>query len=112
MRSYPSRSKKRGIRLYIAAESGLYKLKDMILYPSEVKRLKKEGFVVETIPYSTSKANNMVIATVDWSHPYSDGVPAIVSSYINGIIETYPKNAVNSFAQELFVIAQRAITLK
>lgn len=112
MRSYPSRSENREMRLYRTAQNGLYKLKDMILYPSEVKSLKKKGFVVETIPYSTLKVKNMLICTIDWSHPFSDEIPAIVSDYINGITNTYPKNSINSFAQELFVIAQRANTYK
>ena len=111
MHSYPSRSEKRQINLYTAAERGVLSVENMLLYPSEIKKLEKEGFYISNIvPSAISKG--LYSVTVDWSHAYGSGIPHIVFSYIHNIIETYPKNSVNSFAQELFVIAQRANTEK
>ena len=108
MRSYPSRTDKREIRLYTAAEKGELSIEQFVLYPSEITKLEKQGFNVSNIkPYSNSSV--LFTATVSWSNAYGCAIPHIVHSYINRIIETFPKRSVNNFAQELFVIAHRAL---
>ncbi len=109
MRSYPSRNEKREIRLYTAAEKGELSIEQLILYPSEITKLEKQGFkVVSNIkPYSNSTA--LFTVNVSWAGAFGCAIPYIVHSYINGIIETFPKNSINNFAQELYVIAHRAL---
>ena len=107
MHSYPSRAERREIRLYSAAERGHLSLNKEVLYSGEIARLRKQGFTVNNIvPYSVS--GKLYMATIDWSHAFGQSIPHLVYSYINMIIETYPRNSVKSFAQELYVIAQRA----
>lgn len=105
--SYPTRSERRQVQLYSAAEKGEFSLENIILYPSEIKKLEKDGFTVHSVKPFISK-KKLFSATVEWSNVYNSAIPHLVYSYIYGIIETYPKNFVNSFAQELFVIAHRA----
>lgn len=108
MRSYPSRNEKREIRLYSAAEKGVLSIEQFILYPSEITKLEKQGFSVDTIkPYSNSSV--LFTANVSWANAYGCTIPHIVHSYINRIIETFPKNSIENFAQELYVIAHRAL---
>lgn len=107
MYSYPSRSEKRYVQLLSTAEKGLFSIENMILYSREITKLKKEGFTVLCIkPFPSKK--KLYTATVSWSDAYTSGIPHLVYSYIHGIIETEPKSAISSFAQELFVIAHRA----
>ena len=106
MRSYPSRAEKREVRLYSEAEKGVFSL-EFTLYPSEITKLEKQGFNISSPkPYSNSK--DLFTVTVDWSKAFGVAIPHIVHSYINKIIETFPKDSINNLAQELYVIAQRA----
>lgn len=106
MHSYPSRSEKRNVQLYSAAEKGEFSLENIILYPAEIIKLKKDGFAVHNIKPFTSK-KKLFVVNIEWANAYGPAIPHIVYSYIHGIIETYPKGFVNSFAQELYVIAHR-----
>ena len=110
MYSYPSRSEKRQIQLYQSAEKWLFSLSNVILYSSEIKKLKKQGFSVTAEPYYISENITLYIATIDWFHAYGDGMPHIIYSYCKHIIDTYPQNLVNTFAQQLYVTAQRINT--
>lgn len=106
MRSYPSRSETRETRLYSAAEKGKLSI-EFTLYRSEITKLKKQGFSVKIIePFPSFK--NLYTVDVTWSNAFGFTIPLIVYSYTHGIIETFPKSAVENFAQELYVIAKRA----
>ena len=107
MQTFPSRSEKRLTNLYSAAESGCMSLERELLYGSEIRRYRKQGFVVSH-DESPSRPN-LYNSEIDWSHAFGDSVPYSVCSYITGRISTYPKSSVKSFAQELYVIAARAI---
>ena len=107
MRGYPSRAEKREITLYSAAEKGEFSV-GLILYPNEITRLEKDGFAVSYI-HPCPKYKNLFTATVSWGNAYGPAIPHIVHSYIHGIIETKPKNSIENFAQELFVIAHKAV---
>ena len=107
MSGFPSRSEAREVKLYAAAENGLYCLERQVLYSREIQHLRSCGFKV-TVEGNFDVFKKLYYATIDWSRPYSDGIPHIVWSYIHHIIETYPKKAIHNFAQELFVIAQRS----
>ena len=107
MHSYSSRADRRQVELYSSAEKGEFLIENMILYPREITKLEKDGFKVHTIkPYSNTK--DLFTATVEWANAYGPSIPHMVYSYIHGIIETYPKTFVNSFAQELIMIAHKA----
>ena len=107
MISYPTRSEKRQVKLYAAAEKGIFSLESVILYPSEIKKLEKDGFNVNTLkPFESKK--KLFVANINWANPYGFAIPHIVHSYIHGIIETYPRNSIKNFAQELYVIAHKA----
>lgn len=106
MNHYPSRSERRQIILYTTAERGNLSVERMLLYLSEIRKLQREGFSILNIEPS-KVSNGLFSVTVDWSHAYGDDIPHIVYSYIHNIIETYPKSFVNTFAQELYVIAHR-----
>lgn len=111
MISYPTRSERRELNLIQTAEKGDFSLDNLIVYPGEIRKLKKDGFVIHTVkPFDQSKS--LYTVTVDWSNAYSGAIPHIVHSYIHGIIETYPKNYVKTFAQELFIITHLAILHK
>ena len=111
MISYPTRSEKRQVQFYSAAEKGEFSLENIVLYPGEIKKLQKDGFIVQTIkPLASNK--KLFVTNIYWSHTYGSSIPHIVYSYIHGVIETYPKSSVNNFAQELFIIAHRACLKK
>ena len=104
---YPTRAERRQVQLYAAAEKREFSIKNMILYPREIARLKKEGFAVYYVrPFEDSK--DLFLATVEWANAYGPAIPHIVYSYITGIIETKPKKHIENFAQELYVIAHKA----
>lgn len=107
MYSYPSRSEKRQVQLLSSAEKGNFSLENVVLYAREITRLEKDGFTVHSIKPFTSK-KKLFVATIEWSDAYGSAIPHLVYSYIHGIIETEPKSAISSFAQELFVIAHKA----
>ncbi len=103
---YTSRSERRQQRLIYAAEKGLKSLEGQILYLSEIKKLTKEGFViVESETFDSKK--KLYCCTISWQEAYKDGIPPMVLDYIYAVIESYPKNFVNSFAQELFITSAR-----
>lgn len=106
MYSYPSRSEKRQTRFCSSAEKGWNYLSGQILYLSEIKKLEKEGFVIIDIKLYDKK-RKLYLCTVSWVDAYKNGIPPMVLDYIYGVIETYPKNFVNSFSQELFVTSER-----
>ena len=106
MDSYPTRAEKRDTELYIAAEKGNLELEGVIVYPSEMTKLEKEGFRIFNVkPYSCNAY--LYSVTVSWVHAFGDGIPLIVYSYIHNIIDTMPKNQAQNFAQELFLVAHR-----
>ena len=111
MQSYPSRSEKREIQLYSAAEQGLCSLYRIPLYLSEIRRLQKQGFKVEVIEVCEF-SKDMYYCTIDWFNPFFNGSPHMVFSYTHNFIETYPKNHVTNFAQELYVIAHKSSNAK
>ena len=102
MQEFPSRSEKRLIKLYKAAESGQMSLDSELLYGSEIKRYIKQGFTVSHKPSSIKNLDN---SKIDWSHAFNNGIPHIVFSYITGVIVTYPESHIENFAQRLYVIA-------
>ena len=106
MIDFTSRPEERQERFFIRAERGCLDSEE-ILYPSEVKRLQRDGFLIERIKtFDASK--HLAVYNVSWANPFQDGIPHIVYSYITGILSSYPKSKVTNFAQELFVIARRA----
>ena len=107
MISYPTRSERRELNLIQTAEKGEFSLDKLIVYPGEIAKLKKDGCIVHSIkPFENSRS--LYSVTVDWSKAYGGAMPHIVHSYIHGIIETYPKNYVKNFAQQLFITSHRA----
>lgn len=109
MHSYPSRNEVREIKLYTAAEKGSLSL-DYILYSSEMRKLEKEGFrILNVKPFSK---NGLYSATIDWSRAFGNKIPHIVFAYTHGIVLTFPKNSVQDFAQELYIIAQKNNSFK
>lgn len=105
MRNEPSRREKRESKFYLAAEKGIMECKTS-LFKSEGKSLKKQGFDV-FFPESFNERKSSPMA-VSWKNAFKSGIPLIVSNYIDGTIMTYPKSAINNWAQELYVIAARA----
>lgn len=108
MHSYPSRNEIRETKLYMVAERGEFSL-DYILYSSEMKRLEKEGFRISNVkPFK----DNLYSVTIDWYRAFGNAIPHIVFAYTHGIVETFPNNSVKNFAQELYIIAQKASSSK
>ena len=101
-----SRSDERQERFLIKAESKQLTSEE-ILYPSEVKRLLRDGFSVEKIKDFDTK-RNLEVYEVSWANPFPNGIPHIVYSYCIGLLNVYPRSKVNNFAQELYVIAHKA----
>ena len=106
MQEFSSRSEKRLTKLYKAAESGQMFLDSELLYSSEIKRYHRQGFVVSHKPSSIS---NLHSSEISWSHAFRDNIPHVVYTYITGGIDTYPQSQIKTFAQQLYVIAARAI---
>ena len=108
LHSFPSRADARQERLYRKAENALFTSEE-ILYPSEVKKLSKEGFNIQKISeYDSSRSLSLYV--VLWNNPYDYCVPLIVHNYMSNFINTFPKT--ENFAQELFIIAGRALSQK
>lgn len=113
MYNYPSRYEKRQTRFYHKAEQGLL-YSEEIIYPSEKKKLIKEGFYVKEIedfvgPNGAHPNRKLIVAEVSWKHAYGYSIPYIVHAYTIGLIETFPVNSCKNFAQELFIIANRKL---
>lgn len=107
VRSYPSRSEKREYQLINAAENGKLSLEGVILYPSEIRKLKKDGFCIFDIKSYGTEKSSLYVATIDWASVYLGNIPHKVFSYIRRQIDELPKEDIHTFAQELFVIAHR-----
>ena len=103
-----SRSERRQAILYTVAERGELSARKMLLYLSEIQKLLKEGFcILDMEPSRVSYG--LFSVTIDWSHAFDEeGMPHMVYNYIHHTIETFPKNFITNFAQELYVIARRA----
>ena len=106
MQTYPSRSERRLTKLYQAAESGCMSLDNELLYLSEIKRCCKQGLVVS---HHESSIKNLYSSEISWSHAFRLNMPDVVYNYITGRIATYPQSQIKTFAQQLYVIAARAI---
>lgn len=106
MYTEPSRREKRESKFYFLAEQGYMLSKDFSLFKSEEKSLKKQhGFDVVRFGDNLKKE---LPSVVSWEKAFKDGIPLIVVNYCLGIIDTFPKSAIENWAQELFVIASRA----
>ena len=106
MNSAPSRRERRESKFYFLAEQGKTECNEFYLFKSEEKNLKKQhGFDVVRHGTDTKKE---LRSTVSWENAFKHGIPLIVFNYCIGIIETFPKSAIENWAQELFVIAARA----
>ena len=106
MHRYPTRAERRQEKFYSLAKKGEVITHGVILYKREIIKLQKEGFHVYSIkPYMKSK--DLYMATVSWDKAFGTAIPLMVSSYIDGIIETYPFNFVKNSAQELYIISKR-----
>lgn len=109
MRHEASRRERRESKFYLHAEQGNMECK-VSLFKGEGKSLRKQGLVV-CFPdnFNEKKASP---STVSWKDAFKTGKPLIVFNYINGTIKTFPKSAIENWAQELYVIAARANHLK
>lgn len=108
MYNYPNRAESREVRLICLAEKGKFSYENAFLYPGEIKKLEKEGFVVSDI--KPTKDKGLYTATIDWGYAYRNGgIPCIVYSYIHDIIMTFPESHVKNFSQRLYIISSKAI---
>lgn len=102
MQEFMSRSEKRLIKLRSAAEKGLMSLDNELLYGSEIKRYKKQGFFVYHLP---STIKNLENSKIGWENAFGNEIPYPVVYYIKGITSLYPASEIKTPAQELYVIA-------
>ena len=110
MNATSSRREKREVKFYFLAEQGKMLCNEFTLFKSEERTLRdKCGFDVTR--YGTELRRELP-SVVSWEKAFKDGIPLIVVNYCIGMIETFPKSAVENWAQELFVIAARAIYQK
>ena len=105
LNEFCSRSDERQERFYLKAEKKELASEE-ILYPSEAKRLERDGFQIEKLK-DVDSSRSLAVYNVSWSNPYPDGIPHIVFSYCKGLLNVFPKNKVTNFAQELYVIASK-----
>ncbi len=106
MYEYQSRRDERQERFLLKAEKKELDSEE-ILYPSEAKRLQRDGFTVEKIKdFDTGRC--LGVYEVSWANPFSNGIPHIVYSYCIGLLNVYPRSKINNFAEELYVIAHKA----
>jgi len=99
-----SRREKREQKFLRRAKSGYFGA-DTVLFLSEEKSLRKKGFLPVR---ASSKKEGSSPAYVSWEGAFKNGIPLIVFNYCIGVIEGFPKSAVENWAQELYVIAVRA----
>lgn len=104
MHHTPSRKEKRESKFYLLAEQGKFET-ETSLFICEERNLKKSGF--EVVRNGDNKKESLP-SKVSWENPFKNGIPLIVSNYINGIIQTFPEASIKNWAQELYVIAARA----
>ncbi len=102
MQYIPSRKEKREARFYFSAEQGNFH-SEAFLYKSEEKSLKKSGF---TVLRAGDNPKEALPSEITWENVFKKGLPPMVTDYILGRINTFPK--VSNWAQELYVIAARA----
>ena len=106
MNTTPSRREKRESKFYHLAEQGKMESNDFPLFKSEEKNLtSKHG--LDVIRHGTDLKKQLP-STVSWEKAFKNGIPLIVINYCTGVIETFPKSAIENWAQELYVIAARA----
>ncbi len=98
----PSRSVKREEQFYLLAGKGCFEYK-FSLFKSEAIKLIKQGFSV--IRFGDNKKNSLP-STISCKNAFKNGIPPVVSSYIDGKNDFFPHVA--NWAQELYVIAARA----
>lgn len=110
MNATSSRREKREAKFYFLAEQGKMLCNEFTLFKSEERTLRdKCGFDVTR--YGTELRRELR-SVVSWEKAFKNGIPLLVINYCTGTIETFPKSAIESWAQELFVIAARAIYQK
>lgn len=107
MNTTPSRRERRESRFYHLAEQGkMESINDFLLFKSEEKNLtSKHGLDVIRHGSNTKK---QLPSTVSWENAFKNGIPLLVMNYCTGVIGTFPKSAIENWAQELYVIAARA----
>lgn len=105
MHNTPSRKQKREAKFYTIAEKGDFSCNTISLFKGEAKSLIKNGFEVKRYGENEKKS---LPSEVNWEKAFQNGIPPIVLNYCVGIIKTFPKSAIENWAQELFVIAARA----
>ena len=98
----PSRSEIREELFYSEAEKGKYEYRTS-LFISEEKKLIQQGFSVERLGTNKKKSLPSIVSC---KFSFKTGIPPVVSSYIDGIIQTFPP--VGNWGQKLYVIAARA----
>lgn len=102
----PSRREQRDAKFLYLAEQGEMSCNTFSLYKSEEKALRdKDGFTVVRHGEDLKKE---LRSDISWSEAFNDGLPLIVSNYISGVVDTFPKWVLKNWAQELYVIAARA----
>lgn len=102
-----SRYEQRKKSLRAIAQNGFFNLQGLTLFPSEVKRLNRDGFDVVEL-YREGGKNKVIHVNIYWKLAYKAEIPIAVSNYINGITNTFPQECINNLAQELYVISSRS----
>ena len=102
----PSRREQRDAKFLYLAEHGEMCCKNFSLYKSEERALRdKDGFVVVRRGENIKKE---LPATISWDNAFKGEIPLVVRNYISGVVDTFPKWEMKTWAQELYVIAARA----
>lgn len=101
-----TRADERYNTLHSVAKKGQKKFEGLVVYPSEIKILKKDGFILENKEVFNEKLHLFKI-TVSWSEAFGFTIPPIVYSYIIGSNNNFPKTACDNLAKKLYVIASR-----
>lgn len=99
-------------KLYTEAEKGYKSSKD-IAFLREIKILRNPENDFEVVRESFHKKyKGMHNVIISYANAYKDGIPLIVLAYISGEINFYPTAFIDTFAKELFVIAEKALRKK
>ena len=100
-------------RLRTFASNGLLEIDRLLLLPSEFRLLKKEGLTVIKQATQNGSRNKVFFCNVSWKNAYIEEIPKAVSSYIHSQkAQRYPKEDIQNFAQELYVIAKKHMAKK
>lgn len=95
--------------LYSAARKGLFSADNVLLYPTEIKRLENKGFFIHNVERAlTEHHKTQFICSITWNYVYIPCAPRLVEFYIEGSIKNFPWYSVKNLAQELYVIARKA----